>query len=393
MYQLQANHNAVVKRPHFAAYWKFDAGAKINSGLALVGDVLIFDTFGKQVIALDARNGSVLWRTNTDNIMMSSPAVSNGVIFVGSGDSGHPGSARQSFAYATDAQGNAENFWGRPEGDHVIALDAATGQKRWQYRTLGEDMPSMGVADGVVVFANGDGHAYGLRASSGDALWRTDLPGIATMASATMFSKTALVSVCDFAHKSAGATVALDVTTGSVIWRSPYGNCDSSPTYGRSRVFVSGVLGNRQPFGYGGRAVIAALDARTGKLLWKYSSSQSGPYTSVGTSERAIAGTFADGTYFQAVPTESALIAFDPVNGSIRWRFQAISPVKMSPVVYNGKVFFGDVAGALYEVDEKRGSLLRTRLYPSPFSCAPPIIVDRTLFLVDGSTVNAIRVD
>jgi outer membrane protein assembly factor BamB len=339
-----------VDRPNFDAKWRFDAGAKINSGLALVGDALIFDTFGKQVIALDVRNGSVVWRTNTDNTMMSSAAISNGIIFVGSGDSSHWGSSEQSFPYATDTEGNAENFWGRPEGDHVLAIDAATGRKRWQYRTSGEDMPSAGYANGFVIFANGDGHAYGLLESSGDARWRADLPGIATMASTTIFSRTAVVSVCDFAHGGAGATVALNVTTGAVIWRSPYGNCDSSPAYGAGRVFVSGVVGNRQSFGYGGYTVVAALDAKTGKLDWRYQSANRGPYSSVGTSERAIAGTFADGMYFQALPTESALIALDAHTGATRWHFRAAAPVKMSPIVYKGRVFFGDVAGLLYEL-------------------------------------------
>lgn len=389
MYQLEADHNAVVKRPNFSANWTFDAGTKINSGLAVVGNVLIFDTFGKQVIALDIRNGSVGWQTDTDNIMMSSPAISDGIIFVGSGAHSNEGLAVRAFVHATDSKGNADNFWGRLEGDHIIALDATTGQKRWQYWTAGEDMPSVGLTDDVVIFANGDGHAYGLRRSSGEALWRTNLPGIATMSSTMIVSQTALVSVCDFDHGGAGTTVALDVATGSVRWRSPYGNCDSSPTFGGGRVFVSGIVRNRRPFGFGAYSLVTALDARTGKPLWKYRSAESGPYTSVGCSERAIAGTFADGIYFQAVPTESVLIAFDAVGGSIRWRFRTTGPVKMSPIVYDGRVFFGDVAGVLYELDERRGWLRRARIFHSPFSCAAPIIVGHTLFLVNGSTVSA----
>jgi len=372
MYQLHADHNAVIAPSRLRAQWTFDAGSMINSGLAYVGDEIIFDTFGKQIVALDARSGAVAWRATSDNILMSTPSVANGVVFVGTGSNEHGGNAK---AFAYDPVGTSHNLWGRTAGDHVIALDAATGEQRWQYRTAGEDMPSMALSDGMVLFANGDAHAYGLRANSGDLQWRTDLPGISTMASTTMIGPLAIFSVCDFEHAGAGTTLALDAKTGAVRWRAPYGNCDSSPAYGGGRIYTSGVIDSKQP--------------KNGKALWTYHSPSPGPYSSVGTNERAIAGTYADGAYFQALPTESALVAFDAATGSVRWRFHTAAPVKMSPVIAAGNVYFGDGAGLLYAVDEKRGTLRRTHIFKAPFSCAPPVIVGRTLLYVNGSTVGA----
>jgi outer membrane protein assembly factor BamB len=390
MYQLRADHNAVIAPSGLRAHWTFDAGSMINSGIAYVGDEIIFDTFGKQIIALDARSGAIAWRATSDNILMSTPAVANGIVFVGTGSNAH-GANMKAFAY--DPVGTMHNLWGRAEGDHVVALDAATGEQRWHYRTAGEDMPSMAVSGGLVLFANGDAHAYGLRASSGDLQWRTDLPGVSTMASTTMIGPLALFSVCDFEHGGAAATLALDAKTGAVRWRAPYGNCDSSPAYGGGRIYTSGVIDSKQTDVAGGYAVIAALDPHNGKALWTYRSPSPGPYTSVGTNERAIAGTYADGAYFQALPTEGALVAFDAATGSVRWRFHTAGPVKMSPVVDRGTVYFGDGAGLLYEVDEKRGSLRRTHIFKEPFSCAPPVIVGHTLLYVDGSTVGAMIVE
>lgn len=390
MYQLRADHNAVIAPSPLRAQWSFDAGSMINGGLAYVGDEIIFDTFGKQIVALDARSGAVAWRATSDNILMSTPAVANGVVFVGTGSNEHGGNTK---AFAYDPVGTTHNLWGRTEGDHVIALDAATGEQRWQYRTAGEDMPSMALSGGMVLFANGDAHAYGLRANSGDLQWRTDLPGVSTMASTTMIGPIALFSVCDFEHAGAAATLALDAKTGTVRWRAPYGNCDSSPAYGGGRIYTSGVIDSKQPHVAEGYAVVAALDPNTGKALWTYRSPSPGPYTSVGTNERAIAGTYADGMYFQALPTESRLVAFDAATGSVRWRFRTAAPVKMSPVIAGGNVYFGDGAGLLYAVDEKRGTLRRTHIFKAPFSCAPPVIVGRTLLYVNGSTVGAMAIE
>ena len=62
--------------------------------------------------------------------MDSSPAVVDGVVYVGSDD------------------------------DHVYALDAASGQLRWRYQT-GNDMDSSpAVVDGVVYVGSEDGYVY-----------------------------------------------------------------------------------------------------------------------------------------------------------------------------------------------------------------------------------------
>jgi outer membrane protein assembly factor BamB len=74
---MRADHNAIVYRPGLLPRWQFDAGARINGGLALSGNTLVFGTFGKQVIAHDIRIAKAIWRAPTDNIVMSTPVVSN----------------------------------------------------------------------------------------------------------------------------------------------------------------------------------------------------------------------------------------------------------------------------------------------------------------------------
>ncbi len=386
MYQMAPSHDAIVTNATIPTNWKYDAGGQINGGLAVVDNRVFLDTLAGNVMALDLHTGKPLWSVKLDNLVMSTPIVSQDLVIVGTGRNGNGHNQQGSFVYvyAVDPA-NRSGFWGRDEGDHVEALDAVTGKVRWTYRTAGEDMPSPAYVAGTVIFANGDGHAYALNAASGEALWRQPLNGIATMASATAAKHTIFVSVCSHAQTK-GNTIALS-QEGTVLWRAPYGNCDSSPTYGDGEVFVSGVDGNRTTFGFGGHTIIAALNRANGRPLWTYRTPTAGPYTRIGSSERAIAGTYADDMYFQPIATGDELLAFDAKTGTVRWRVRTQGPVKMSPVIVDGSVYFGDTSGVFYKLRERDGTLQATRIFDKPFATSPPVLVGHTIVCANGSTV------
>ena len=73
-----------------------------------------------------------LWLYDTDNSVFSSPAVVDGVVYVGSRDG------------------------------YVYALDTRTGGVRWSYETSGEVYSSPAVVEGVVYVGSNDGHVYAL---------------------------------------------------------------------------------------------------------------------------------------------------------------------------------------------------------------------------------------
>ena len=76
------------------------------------------------VYALKASNGALLWSFTTDGpVYWSSPAVANGVVYVGS------------------------NIY---EHQSVYALNASTGALLWSYIPLGDVWSSPAVANGVV---------------------------------------------------------------------------------------------------------------------------------------------------------------------------------------------------------------------------------------------------
>ena len=390
MYQGRPDHNAVFSRSGYRKRWVFDSGARINSGLAVVGSTLYFDTFDGDVIALDSDTGHQRWRTRFDNIIMSTPVVADGSVFVGTGHNGPASAHETNFVYAAEVHQSSLPMWGRPEGDHIVALDAATGSKRWSYRTAGEDMPSPVYAAGRLIFVNGDFNAYALRAGDGGPLWQREVGGLATMASANRAGDAVIASTCSGpAYK--GHTLALDPSTGDIRWRSTAGDCDSAPTVGAGRVFVSGVDGNVQPYGYGARGTVAALDASRGSTVWRYVTPESGPYTKIGSNERAIAGCYDNGSYYQAFPTVDRFAAFDARDGHVRWLIRTAAPVKMSAIAVSGRIYFGDTAGLFYSVDAATGKVIRIRMFDAPFTVSPPVAVGDTVFAVNGTKVVAFQ--
>jgi outer membrane protein assembly factor BamB len=375
MYQYSPDRNAVLHDANLSAKWTFDAKSQINGGLAMVNGVLLFETFKKEVVALDARTGSLRWRTgNFRNILMTTPIVANGLVYVGTG-------ANPVLQY-----GN-KPVLGVPQRDEVAALNLSDGKKRWAYETIGENMPSPAYYNGRLIFINGDWHAYGLRGDNGKLLWKTDLNGYSAMSNAAISGSHVIAGICaNGIWKS--STVAIDASSGKVVWEAPYGHCDGSPTVGEGKVFVQSVQPGSMK--YVGRNRVAALDASTGKMLWTYVAPADGVATSLGSSEGSIAGMYNAGVYYQAFPLDDRFIAFNARNGHILWQVKTAAPVKMSAVIDRGTVYFGDTAGVLYAVDSKSGKLKNVQLFKGPFTTTPPIIVGRTMVFVNDTKVYAV---
>lgn len=113
------------------------------------GGKVYFGSGDGNVYALDAGSGTVSWKFQTGDVVHASPAISDGMLFVGSWDS------------------------------YFYALDAATGKEKWKFKT-GEDheiynqvgiQSSAAVADGIVYFGCRDSNLYALDARTGEKKW------------------------------------------------------------------------------------------------------------------------------------------------------------------------------------------------------------------------------
>jgi len=127
-YQLRADHNAVLRDSRPPVKWSYKTDGRVNGGLAYVDGTLIFDTLSGEVGALDARKGALLWRWKADTVVMSTPIVTTGTVYIGTGDNGKLGrSSRESFAYASDPKG-AATIWGENRAITSLPLIDQTGK-------------------------------------------------------------------------------------------------------------------------------------------------------------------------------------------------------------------------------------------------------------------------
>ncbi len=380
MYQARPDHNAVFVSSQAAYSWRRTLGGKINGGLAIVGNRLFVESFDRRVTALNARSGAILWARAVPNVVMTTPIVAGGIVIAGTGTSAVLDELPQKLV------------WGRPQGDAIVGMSAETGRILWRYRTIGQDMPSPALATvngrDVIVFANGDDHLRALDPRTGRALWVRRVDGIATMSSAATDRGEVYVIIGTGANSHRrDRLIAIDPATGSILWSASYGNADCSPTIGDGRVFVEGSIVD------GGLAYndVAAIDESSGKLHWRWYSS-GGRLTSVASDEQAIAGVFAEGTFYESIPATDQFAAFSPAGGKPRWIIRTAAPVKMSAVDVAGVLYFGDTGGFLYAVDARTGRVLTRTRYPSFFTTSSPIVFGKTLYVANDHTVYALHV-
>lgn len=375
-YQQNPAHNPVLPGQRMRLNWVTALGGKVNGGLAIVDGTIYADSFDHKLYALDERTGKIEWSASADDVLMSTPVLADGIVVVGGGRSGF-----------LQPNNYLSQIWGRSQGDNLYAFDARDGHLIWRFHTAGEDMPTPAIAGGTLYFANGDAHAYAIDLHSGKERWVKPLTGVATMASAAIDRNLLIVSTCHNAPYVC-ETRAIDRRTGRTLWVNSNGGSDCSPAVAGGLVFVNGNRDDTVHFHTGGTDVVAAIDERSGKTRWTWTS-RPGPYTFPGSNERQIAGTVANGVLYQPIGQDSRVVAFDARTGRVRWNLRTWADVKMSPIVHAGRVYFGDTGGILYDVNARNGRLLHTSSYLQPFSTSSPIIAGDTLFIADGDKIVA----
>jgi outer membrane protein assembly factor BamB len=155
--------------------------------------------------------GELAWVYPTELPLGHSPTVVNGVVYVGGYDrkihaivanpdpstlptdstTGYSINDRVLWTFeagpGTDELGagfetnplvvNGTVYAGNRDG-YMYAIDAATGNLKWRYKTDGPILFSAAYKDGMIYFASNDAHAYALNANNGSLVWKSQkLPG------------------------------------------------------------------------------------------------------------------------------------------------------------------------------------------------------------------------
>uniref|UniRef100_E6Q5Y9 Uncharacterized protein n=1 Tax=mine drainage metagenome TaxID=410659 RepID=E6Q5Y9_9ZZZZ len=131
-----------------------------------------------------------------------------------------------------------------------------------------------------------------------------------------------------------------------------------------------------------------AINSQSGAIDWVWNG-PSGPYNAIGSQERQIAGVVKNGVLYQPVPTLPGIVAFDGDNGRVLWRFRTWAPVKMSPVVVDKHLIFGDTGGILYSVSTQ-GTLTHTMTFLKPFFSSAPIVSGTSMIIANDRSIYSI---
>jgi outer membrane protein assembly factor BamB len=272
----------------------FLSSPAVAEGLVIVG------SGDQHVYALDAATGALRWKRRTGGVVHASPAVAGGRVFIGSFDR------------------------------TLYALDAATGAIHWTFQT-GDDpelhnqvgiASSAAVAEGRVFFGCRDGHFYALDAATGKLLWKHDNRKGWVIASPAVQGGRVYFPTSDGQRFK-----ALEAATGRVVFDQPMKAVSfSSPA----------LVGNRIVFGTSD-GWLHLMDRGTGAEVAAFQTEgcrQNGKKYLDADGRMIGSALYPDGTL------DGMVIGLD--------RMFSLGSILSSPVVAEGLVYVGSTDGTVY---------------------------------------------
>src|SRR5581483_7777593 len=146
---------------------------------------------------------------------------------------------------------------------------------KWVASTTGDVSATPAVVNGAVYFGDFGGTFWKLNADTGDVVWShsvadyTGIPGDVARTSPTVFKD--LVVIGDL---KAPKLLGIETATGALRWMTdvhpdPHGIMTGSPTLAGGTIFTGVSAAGASGPNATSRGAIVALDAETGRLLWR----------------------------------------------------------------------------------------------------------------------------
>ena len=320
--------------------WNFATGKEIYSSPAVADGVVYVGSDDHNLYAFDAVSGALLWNYTTGRAVRASPAVANDVVYFGSDDNNIyalnavTGTflwnyTTENVARSSPAVENGVVYVGG-SASKISALDAATGALLWNFTrgsppyTSGYVTSSPAIANGIVYVGNYDKNIYAFNAATGALLWNFTTGDY-------VFSSPAVANGVVYAGSADKNLYALDAATGDLLWNYTTGTAVlSSPAVENGIVYFGGSYYDKNLY---------AVNAATGALLWNFTT-EGGVYSSPA---------IANGVVY-AGSSDNNIYAFNAATGALLWNFTTGGVVFSSPAVSNGIVYAGSWDGHFYAI-------------------------------------------
>jgi len=366
MFRYDLNHSgssgSIDTLPEGKQKWAFSTGAAIHSSPAVADGIVYVGSQDSVLYALNADTGAKNWEFVTSSWVESSPSVANDTVYFGSNDSR---------LYALDAK-TGDKFWefktafpvkSAPAiaGDSIYfgsddyflyALDAETGKKRWDYNVGGPVWSAPVVSNGIVHIGSSAGYSYALNTINGQRRLR--------------FKSHYAI----YGSPVINDDVVYVVTTNGVLYafdggaRTRWREHEIRPFW--MQMYVMGVPGVPKPPVQSGflwflklsdaatsspvisgnklyiglNTKLIAVDLENRKELWEFETKET-----IRSSPAVIDSTIYVGS------EDGRLYAVDTASGEELWHFQTGSKITSSPAVVDGIVYVGSHDGNLYAIE------------------------------------------
>lgn len=258
------------------ALWRFQSGKRIVGTPAVSEGIVVFGSADCKIYGLNAQNGNLLWTVETSEPVLGAVTIDNGTAYIGA-------------------------------SDHTFrAINTCNGEIKWTFTGVKgyiETKPLM--TDSKVIFGAWDNTLYALNKADGRELWKWT-GGLTRM----HFSPAAVWPVAAegkvFITDPQRAMTAIEIETGNTVWRTfqsmvretiglsedgeriysktmndsivcystkgshPHELWASNVGFGYEHAPSMQVEKDGIVFGSTKEGLIFALEAKTGKVLWKH---------------------------------------------------------------------------------------------------------------------------
>jgi outer membrane protein assembly factor BamB len=316
--------------------WRFKTDAEVKSSPAIVDGIVYIGSSDSSIYAIDAATGKQEWHLTTGDAVESGPCVADGTVFVGSADAN---------LYAIDAAGGTKK-WSYETGDKILSspnvfrddtgqlrivvgsydsklhcVDGATGRAVWVYETNNYVNGSAAVDGGMAVFGGCDGFIHAISVSDGNEIAAIDAQSYIA-ASAAFVDGRAYVGNYD------NVFICADIDKDEIVWK--YSDKDhpffSSAAVGKN-VLIFGSRDKR----------VHCIRRDDGKRVWVFQTQGEVDSSPVIVGDKVVVGS-----------GDGRLYMLSLADGKQIWSFEAGQPIMSSPAVGCGIVVVGCDDGYVY---------------------------------------------
>lgn len=349
--------------------WQF----RMNEGTSTVptidGSTLFVASNDNGVYAFDLYTGAYKWRTDLPNDVMTPPIVYKGVVIVGTG-------------------GSTSSVWQPPnhivvgtKGNEIAGLRESDGAILWKYPLRGTGMPGGILVDGMYIHHDGAGDVVALDWRTGKVRWTRHVVAAAAMSAIAPAENGRLLLSAGVAP----AEIFALRPDGARVWtyrlpRRASGVADT-PIAADGRNFACTMYlmpQNAARFVYVERPVVQhviALHASNAKPRWDVVLERGVLHTK----NWAAIPILANDRIYIGSELRPYVHALDARTGRLLWKRKLDGLDQSAGVVKDGVLYTGDSSGMMWAFNAATGAVIGSKRFADGFRVGSPIIVGRTL--------------